>query len=136
MDGKKETDFITIFECSDGLNVLKDVRISKTFNANVNFKEAGKQLLSDFKKAGATIIKGAVDFFQGKEVNGLSFFGMGDKLLKDSLSKVNASYQITNNQLEIFYNNTALNTQIPLLTPETGLVGSVTRRKKVLNLRL
>jgi len=117
-------DKITTFEIGDGEEKLNNSLVNKSFPPNTDSKTIINELVD-----GLGLIKGAVTEATGFVFeSGLTLEGKTKDRLGEVLDKADLSFSVQDGEVQIIKKGGSTNEGAILLTPETGLVGSPTRK--------
>jgi len=127
---KEGANTVTTFDCGDGFNLSKNVKISSSFDPGTAVKKMVEQMFTNLKAAGAEIMKGAADLFTGNTKNGVTIQDTALNALNKICRSQNLEIKITNNVVEIIKLNGNIGNNAILLTPNTGLIGTPAKKDK------
>jgi hypothetical protein len=123
----QQPEVITTIICGDGMNKLRNEKLSVSFKGGITVKEIVRTLASNI---GATL-RNLASVDDAQYVNGFSEAGPPGDLFDKLAGRVNANWSFQNGELE-FAPKDAPNTQIFVTIDETtGMVGTPIRRNKV-----
>lgn len=112
----------------DGDKAINQTRLTKNYNLDINLKTIAKDLVDAMKTTGGIIVSGVANSLllklKGKAKAGKNISGPASINLEKILQKAGLKYIVSNNELFIYADDTAIDSVNILLTPETGLLGS------------
>lgn len=120
------TEFITTLDCYDGGYAMANSYTARTFGAGATRKQIMEALSGDLK---GTTGQPIIGNFPGRSVRGSVYLGNTWSYLVN-LSDGYAT--LDNGQLKVLQPNEAIRAEIPLITAESGLLGSPRRSSTLL----
>jgi hypothetical protein len=136
VSNKREgANIVTEFNCGDGIQAIKDIKIKTSFNPGTKIKTIIDSLLPKIKKAGLDFKKDLSNIFSGKSEFGEVISGTFNKLFSDLCKRQDLQFTVTNNMVEITKKNKPINQNAVVLSPRTGLIGIPEQRKDDISIR-
>lgn len=129
---RQGVDFKTVIECVDGAYAIQNAFSNVTIGNGQGFGEIIAMLNNDLATVG---LKGSpiIGNFPGKTIRGSVYMGNTWQYL---IQLTNRMVTIDNGQLKALNQNEVLATEIPLITAESGLLGSPERANTMINFRM
>jgi len=127
------TSIVTI-ECRDGGKALQQARIDRSYAPGIDIKKALNDTLDAMKTAGNIVVGEISAFISGKSNNGLTLSGSCKKIIDKLCQQKGLEWSIQNNTLIIKDPDTPLQSTAPVISPQTGLIGSPKHKDKGIEL--
>lgn len=127
---RQGADVITTFEIGDGLEPYQNARLDKSFGPGTSFKDIFSNISSSL---GVPLgeVSGIPD---GGVLNGLALSGASKDAMNTVTKKLGLTWSIQDGALQVTEKNKSTSQTAVLLTPQTGLIGTPTKKDKGLEL--
>jgi len=120
---RNDADMVTLIKCGDGERAMRYARASGSFAAGSTVGQV-VQLCADAMGLGLGNVGAQLPNLQRKLFNGWTVHGAAASELERVLRAVGYRYSVQDGQLQILAPGQSLATGVPLISPDTGLVGS------------
>lgn len=129
---RQGSDWITRLELGDGHEATSLKRVKLSFKKGTTYKqialsvleEAFKETKEEKKVNIGNAVKTLTELTASPTTNGISFSGPGAEALAESLAPLNLKFLIIDNAVYIKETGLSIKAPIPLITKDSGLIGS------------
>ena len=125
---KQGPNWITRLELGDGYEAVRTKRVSLSFEAGTTYSKAASNILNKTFSDTGVFIGDAEERIEGakqiKTNHGFSVVGPGSQALTEALSPLELEYTIIDNAVFVKKFNKPINAPIPLISKDSGLIGS------------
>lgn len=116
-------DWITEFQCGDGMRSIREARIKRTYKSGVSSKTVLKDLINNAGMKVPTSISGATELLK-QFASGVTVSGQTSVEMSRLLAKHGMSWSIQNGKLQILRNNDVRPGEAIVINQESGMIGS------------
>lgn len=121
---KNGSDIITTIDVKDGAMALETAKLDKSYEAGISPIQIMKDVAQEFKKTGFVMIKNVFNTLTSphKTITGMAVSGSAKETMDREAAALDANWFINNNKLEVLPQGTSTQTEMIVLTPESGLL--------------
>jgi hypothetical protein len=124
---RQKPDIVTALVCADGMNTLRNKKISVSFKGGSSVK----QILADVAKQAGVVLRDAESVDDAQYQNGFAAYGPVGDILNSLVGRNGSEWSFQNGDLQVAPKDAPAGQFETTITKETGMIGSPTKRSKI-----
>ena len=133
---RQNGDVITLIQSGDGEKSLQKSTVSKSYIKGTSLKSVVSDVINSFSNISFSQSLDSVIPAAAELVTGGTFEGQSDNILSELLGSFGLSFSIQDNELIVAGNSALDDTNIQLINPSTGLIGSPSKTEDGIALQM